>query len=112
MQEQNKRRFPRLEASIQTEYAILDKTTVVRQGKTKDISIGGLSILTSELLAKGEFLDIKFFLPNDKIPIEAISKVVWSREAGSMFETGIEFVKINFKDQERISVFMHNKVKP
>ncbi|MCM8771017.1 MAG: PilZ domain-containing protein [Candidatus Omnitrophica bacterium] len=99
----NKRRFPRLSMATQIEYTLLEKSYGIVKSHTKDVSIAGLSIKTNELLEKGTYLDIKFYLPGDTNPIEAISKVVWSKQIGpSDFETGIEFVKINYADQERI----------
>jgi len=99
----NKRRFPRLSVNIQVEYTVLEKGSAVCKGKIEDISVAGLSIKINELLGKGTFLDIKFHLPKDKNPIEAISRVAWSKEIGrNAFETGIEFVKISYADQLRI----------
>ena len=55
------------------------------------------------MIDKDTYLDIKFYLPNDKNPIETISKVVWSKASGeNSFEIGLEFVKINYIDQVRI----------
>jgi len=99
----NKRRFPRLNMPVQIEYAKLENPSPACKGRMKDISIAGISIITNELLEQGTYLDVKFFLPKSKEPIEAISKVAWSREVGrNSFETGIEFVKIKYADQERI----------
>lgn len=98
------RRFPRLNLAIRIEYAILDRPLEVRKAQVINISTAGLSIKTGELLENGVYLDIKFYLPKDRNPIEAISRVAWSKEAArNNFESGIEFVKINYADQLRIA---------
>ncbi|MDD5044521.1 MAG: PilZ domain-containing protein [Candidatus Omnitrophica bacterium] len=100
---EKQRRFPRLNMAIQMEYAVLDANCNSCKAKIEDISVAGISVKTKELLKKGTYLDVKFYLPKDKTPVEAISKVAWSREIGpNNFETGIEFIKINYADQERI----------
>lgn len=108
---ENKRRFPRLNIAVKTQYTILDKSSSVLKSRTKDISVAGLRIATKELLDKGAYLDVKFFLPKDKFPIEAIAKVAWCRNikpglSAAGFEVGLEFIKIAYEAQERISKFM------
>jgi len=102
---QNKRRFPRLALCVRVEYKVLDpdKLTSLKVTKTKDIAVAGIRMHTpKETLAKDTYLDLKFYLPKDKAPIEAIGKVVWT----SGKEAGIEFLKISYPDQERISNLM------
>jgi len=97
------RRFPRLNLNVRIEYTIIDKSIGAQKAQIKDISTAGLNIRTNELLEKGVYLYIKFYLPKEKTQIEAISKVAWSKESGpKIFETGIEFVKIGYADQVRI----------
>ncbi len=107
---ENKRRFPRLSMSLRIDYKILDSSCDIRRAKTTDVSVGGLGLCIStgdELLAKGTYLDIKFYLPKEENAIEAIARVAWSRKTASgNCEAGLEFVKISYEDQERIANFM------
>ena len=78
--------------------------------KTKNISGGGVCLVTREKMELGTYLamDIKF--PSSKTPILAGGRVVWSTESslGSSpaghprFDNGVEFVQISDLDQSRI----------
>jgi len=73
--------------------------------KTKDISGGGVCILADEKLEKSSFIEAFIQLDSDK-EIRFIGKVVRSsavRKRGRLvYETGIEYIKIENRDREKI----------
>lgn len=77
------------------------KRQAVSDGKTVDISMGGLRLLLEEKLSKGAVLLVRIMLPDGKRPVEARGEIVWSEETdgnGSdgkrMFHAGIRFLDV------------------
>ena len=105
-----RRKFPRIRAELIVRYKILDAKEQRFDGKTKDISGGGLCLVTRERINPGVVLamDIKF--PHLAEPTLISGRVIWSQKsnlgpspAGHMrFDNGIEFVEINDLDRQRI----------
>ena len=64
---------------------------------TKDISMGGVKILTNTFLPINTFLRIELSLKNAPRLIIAIGKVRWVKThyAEELFETGIEFMEMS-----------------
>ena len=109
-----RRKFPRLQISVDTEYTIsLDNVSAQKQTiKTKNISIGGICIIVYEDVKTGSILDLKFKLSNNNSVIEAKGIVVWtnsfkiSTEDKTNYELGIEFTKISDIDRDIISKYI------
>lgn len=53
-------------------------------GKASDISVGGLLIETPDTLAEGATVVVRFFMPPEKMPIEAAGRVVRCEPGKSM----------------------------
>ena len=64
---------------------------------TKDISSGGVKILTNTFLPINTFLRIELSLKNAPRLIIAIGEVRWAKKryAEELFETGIEFIDMS-----------------
>ncbi|MBN1699710.1 MAG: PilZ domain-containing protein [Spirochaetales bacterium] len=111
------RTFPRLSLASDIEYNRIssEKVTGDAQGgvsKTKDISKGGICLITSEPLHKGDILHLKLRLQGIDTVIEAIGKVVWTEsfEIGNQkgYDNGIEFIKIPDEFRKIIERFVND----
>ena len=110
-----KRRFPRLNTSVNIEYAILKKESLQgRKAVAKNISARGICLIVYEKIEIGTILDIRFNLKDINYTIEARGKVVWSRYLTVMpdnivrYDLGIEFVEIKEADQQKLSQYVLN----
>ncbi len=99
-----KRRFRRLNASCSVKYAIMAAMHSPYDTLSKDISAGGLRILTDRNFKFGTLLEMEIAMQN-RPSLFAIGKVVWvkkPRSAGKDFETGVRFMNIEPADREAI----------
>ena len=107
-----RRRFPRLIASVDVEYSILRKGTLQEQAVTKNISAGGICLIVYEKIEPGTFLALKILLSSINYIIEAKAKVIWSSyftvgpDGRDRYDLGIEFVEINESDRQKISQYV------
>ena len=104
--ENNMRAFPRLSLACDIEFSISQEKTgaaavdssLTVVSKTRDISKGGICLITYEPLVKGDILDLKFTLGSEKKVIEATGRVAWTQtfEIGNQkgYDNGIEFIDI------------------
>lgn len=111
MEMENRRKFPRLDATFEVKYYPV--TNYTRYGYTisNNISRGGLCMPALSLIAKNDET-IKMDINNSdgKGPISAIGRVRWnrtrSREALLDEDVGVEFINIAPVDIDRL---MQNK---
>jgi len=76
---------------------------------TKDIG-GGVRLIVAEAHKPGAMLAIELSLPGAAMPMSFVGKVVWcapSPQSGQ-FEAGIQFVRIDAKDQQAILRYVAN----
>ena len=108
--------FPRLSLACDIEYSINSPGTFVNSekviSKTKDISQGGICLITYTSLRKGDVLNLKFRLKGYDKSIEAVGKVVWTQvfEIGNQkgYDNGIEFIDIPEEYKSIIEEFIQN----
>lgn len=85
------RRFERKELNTALKYAILYPS--YKEGLTVNISQGGLCILISDRMNKGDILRVEFYLPGEeKNVIEAVGRIVWQEQQADGYLTGVEFL--------------------
>ncbi len=109
------REFYRLEISIPVIKRFIPKEedtegTIVEECRTKDISGGGLRILTNYLHNKGDIIECEFTLDDKTILTKA--KIIW-QELVDTFEykycMGVQFIDINERDRDTIIKFIFAK---
>ncbi len=113
---QEKRRFPRFNL-------LVDVATVKRASSSeeklllsKNISQAGVCIISLEKFNLGDLMDLKIRLPEGKVEIKAIGKVVWVKELPvkgihkiQKFEIGLEFVGLNDDVFSQINKYLYNQ---
>lgn len=92
-----RRRHLRFKKVLEVNYTV-EKKPHLKNGKTVDISEGGVKLLLDEKLREGVILALKIALPNSKMMAEIEGDVVWSSEAQDkdpsgkrLFHSGIRF---------------------
>ena len=103
----NRRAVPRFDCQIEI---TLSSGSWFYVGKTKDISTGGVFIITSEIKPIGVELDLTFKLSVREEPIRARGVVRWIRETAKS-ETcplgmGVQFVQLDPKDLQTVRTFL------
>lgn len=95
-----RRRYARFREILEVTYIVKNKTHL-NNGKTVDISEGGVRLLLGEKLDRGTILALHISLPDSKKMAEVECEVVWSDECQvedasgkRLFHCGISFVGI------------------
>ena len=109
---QEQRRFIRVTSRLAAVVKIV-KTGKVRRALTRDISAGGICVVTEELLEPGTALEVEVKLPDREAPITFLGEVSWSRPIGPppksyqtpTSEAGVKFVSIDPKEQDLIMLY-------
>jgi c-di-GMP-binding flagellar brake protein YcgR len=116
---ENRRKFVRLNMLADVFYKKRSLLRMKKLSTSKNISKGGICLIAYEDLRKGDLLDLKIYLSDDKKAITGIGKVAWTKEfvigdvfKGKRYDVGVEFIKINDTDLSKIDryVFSHVKV--
>lgn len=131
-----KRQFERIDASIKVTYCLVPKTELVKilsdpayressadhlpelskksvtmHAVTRDLSMGGMSLVGQEAFPEDSALEIHLYLPGYPAPITLIAEVVRalsesSGSNGSTFRAGIKILAINRQDVMRLDKFL------
>ena len=103
------RRAQRVYASFVEYCRVEDKSLKKFQAFTENISVSGICIFVNEEIKTNSLLFITIYLLDGSSPIETKGKVVWTRPSIFLhikdekhFDTGITFVQIDKKDQDRL----------
>ncbi len=105
-----RRAFPRLYYNVEVEYNVLsDQPSGPTEGFSRNVSEGGICILTLDKFTVGDHIDLSFSLPGAEKPIKATGKVAWVEEfsvgdtsSSKAYDAGIHFININDADKQRI----------
>ena len=108
-----RRKFPRLAASVDVEYNILKKKASLKQKTlSKNISAGGICLIVYEKIEPGTELALRFHLSDSDYNIKAKGRVVWmspfsvGSEQQERYDLGIEFTQIDKQAQEKIAQYI------
>ncbi len=132
-----KRQFERIDASIKVTYCLipkadlvttlsdasyresmadqlpeLSKKSVVMNAVTRDISMGGMSLVGQESFPEDSALEIHLYLPGYPAPVTLIAEVIRAvsensgSATGSTHRAGIKILAINRKDVIRLDKFL------
>lgn len=89
----------RFKHDLEVEYNV-EKKPRLTNGRTLDISKGGMRLVLDEKLPNGAIIDVKIQTPEKKI-IEVEGEVIWTKESGGrdaqgkrFFHSGIKFIGI------------------
>ena len=121
MPNEERREFIRLNASVDVQYTILEKTSPSGGAgvSSRNISAGGLCLIVYEDVPVGSLLALSVYFPDLDFPIICKGKVAWSKafavadEEKKRYDIGVEFVDISDEDRQKINqcVLSFKKVK-
>ncbi len=76
-------------------------------GESRDLSEGGIGLTTSQPLRQGFYINLKFFLADDRRPIVAPGQIVRvSATEEGVYDIGIRFLTLPRESRERIQRFL------
>jgi c-di-GMP-binding flagellar brake protein YcgR len=108
-----RRAFFRMDCTLNVRYRTLDNIIIsdddikgdgeFSEAKTKDISGGGICMLTDEKLKKSSYIEAFIQLDNEiRFVGEIVRSNVIKKRGKLMYETGVEFKRIENRDREKI----------
>lgn len=107
-----KRRFIRFNIALKVNYILQKDPKTEKTGTTKDVSAGGIQLLTGEQLEAGNKVDLKIFLPEALNPVHLRGVVMWSKELGQgkgsthSHSAGVEFSRIEEDNKNTFLKFL------
>jgi len=107
-----RRRFVRLDINVKVRWKRIEQINKEENEVTKNISGGGICLITEEKLNEGDTLYLEIELPSGEL-IYARGRVVWVNEyeiigveAKKKYDVGIEFIEIKEEDREEIGRYI------
>jgi c-di-GMP-binding flagellar brake protein YcgR len=106
-----RRRFPRIAQGLVVRYEALDIQPTRDQGRTLNLSAGGVLILAHQPLPTGQRVRVVLALPGDDSPIEITGQVGRVRSLSDrVHEVAIEFVEGNIAVQRTLLDYIEERV--
>jgi c-di-GMP-binding flagellar brake protein YcgR len=106
-----RRRFPRIGEELVVRYEALDVQPSSDQGRTLNLSAGGVLILAHQPLPAGQRIRVVLALPGDDSPIEITGQVGRVRSLSDrVHEIAIEFVEGNIGVQRTLLDYIEERV--
>jgi c-di-GMP-binding flagellar brake protein YcgR len=106
-----RRRFPRIGEELVVRYEALDEQPSIDQGRTLNLSAGGVLILAHQPLPAGQRVRVVLALPGDDSPIEITGQVGRVRSLSDrVHEIAIEFVEGNLGVQRTLLDYIEERV--
>jgi c-di-GMP-binding flagellar brake protein YcgR len=106
-----RRRFPRIGEELVVRYEALDVQPSTEQGRTLNLSAGGVLILAHQPLPAGQRVRVVLALPGDDSPIEITGQVGRVRSLSDrVHEIAIEFVEGNIGVQRTLLDYIEERV--
>ena len=105
---EERRMFARFNVEFPVKFLDLN-TNKEGTGKVINISAGGGGMIaTKEDLQPSTPLEMQFFIPDDKDPLRASGKVIWSKlTEPDVYTAGVQFNKVDFMGIAR-ALRLHN----
>ncbi|MFH1854218.1 MAG: PilZ domain-containing protein [Candidatus Omnitrophota bacterium] len=105
-----KRKFIRFDISLKVNYTLQREPKIEKTGITRDVSAGGIQLLTEEKLDVGDKVELKFFIPEALNPAHLGGIVLWSKEVSTAkkpsYSAGIEFRDIEEDNKNTFLKFL------
>ncbi len=99
----DRRKYPRWQARFPVRFRLLGKPGTYVGSLSRDVSAGGVKIITDKFVPKDANLEVELFLENVKRLIPAKARVVWLEQlpyGSDSFRLGLEFREMNPRDRQ------------
>ena len=110
---EEKRKYIRVDDTIKVWFRIIEPPAGHGTSLSKNISEGGIALLTNQQLEKGTVLELWINLKEMANPIIATGKVAWLKDNYSdkhPFLVGIKFIKISPSDYDKFKNYLRKKL--
>ncbi|MCX8093890.1 MAG: PilZ domain-containing protein [Candidatus Goldbacteria bacterium] len=101
-----KRKFKRVIKSFPIKYKLMPKDNIIEskknEGKTKDISLGGVRIEGEIIGNVDDIIRIEFTLKDNDNPIITFAEIKWIKEINGIPQFGVEFLTLKNEDKQII----------
>jgi c-di-GMP-binding flagellar brake protein YcgR len=108
-----RRETVRLFQGLEVRYRVKEHAHANTPGHGRDISTGGVRLVTHERISQGSALAVEITLPGRKEAFAADGEVVWTKELPSqdpegrrVFEVGLQFIDLKPKDENFLSDYI------
>ena len=105
---EERRKYPRLDVSFPVECNVLTQK-IYFYTISKDLSLGGIKILSNEFIPKDHFMKLRINLIDEIVSLKA--RVAWcnQKRISERYLIGLEFIEMNERIQRDVFKFL-NKV--
>ena len=97
---EERRSHERFNKDFEVEYGV-QKSPHLKNGRTVDLSKGGVKLLLDEKLPKGAVMGLKVYIPEKRRTIEVEAEIIWTNDADKkdpsgkrFFFSGLKFIAI------------------
>lgn len=111
-----RRKSFRLHTSLKVTYIVEKKAHLKLNGKSKNISPGGLMLEIEEKLYPNIPLKLEITIPDDRQPIFTEAEVIWVEELKDpnqnekrRFDIGVKFLNLSITDHDRLLNFIETE---
>ena len=99
-----RRRHKRFLDEVRVRYRDLEGVDPSRWGRTRDLSLGGLCLLSREPVAEGAHLAFEIHIVNETAPLLALGRVVHHSEPeGEAHQAGVQFLWVSQEDRASLT---------
>ena len=104
--DQGKRRHIRWKKKLRVAFALMQESESYQEVFTEDISESGLQIISFDRLTPKQTVRLRLEFVYDSVPIVAVAKVVYVGELEGRFRVGLEFLKMDSFQEERLKRYL------
>jgi hypothetical protein len=97
-----RRTHPRYLEEVRVRYRDLEGWAPSSWGRTRDIGLGGLCLITPAVLQDGVHLALEIHIESEPAPVLALGRVLRSVDEGGAFASGIQFLWVSAEDRANL----------
>lgn len=97
-----RRRHKRFIVEVRVRFRDVEGVEPSRWGRTRDLSLGGLLLLSKDRVPEGSHLAFEIHIQDETAPVLALGRVVWSSPEGEGYASGVEFLWVSQEDRANL----------
>lgn len=98
-----RRRHKRFIVEVRVRFRDVEGVDPSRWGRTRDLSLGGLHLLSKDRVPEGSHLAFEIHIQDETAPVLALGRVVWSSQEGEGYASGVEFLWVSQEDRANLA---------
>jgi hypothetical protein len=97
-----RRRHKRFIVEVRVRYRDVEGVDPSRWGRTRDLSLGGLLLLSNDPIPEGSHLAFEIHVQDETAPVLALGRIVWSNSEADGYASGVEFLWVSQEDRANL----------